>query len=234
VGAGAGAAVLEHEVPREPEPTRRSRRGLVIVLVVVLVVGSTTAAAADAWYRGGTFLSANGAGVGSFRPTGSIDSFGVDLTTSGGPSVVLDRAWATPPAGAKLDFSIYRAPPGGLGFGTWQGPLAPQWKTHPVHGYRVAQASGHPERGGTWLVATLTAIPPGVYALDDITIRYHSGSRTRTTKAVATMCLLTYPNGQRTRVSQQIDSFERDITSVADVDPLVAQYETCLDPTLQG
>jgi hypothetical protein len=215
---------------------RRTRRrhgvGIAVALAAMLFVIAATGAGARQWFRGGTFLDAAGAGYGGPAAVGEGFSFGIDLATASGPSVVLDHVSAKSSAGSEISWSIYRTPPGGLGFGSVTGPLAPQWPTRPVDEYRVAQPRNEPERGATWLVATVVAPRPGVYRVDGITISYHSGRRNRTTSANAWACVLVYADGQRQAILHAIDTFEPDVTNPESGDPLVAEYERCQDPTL--
>ncbi len=203
-----------------------------VALAAMLFVLAATGAGAREWFRGGTFLRAAGAGYGGPVAVGEAFSFGIDLTTASGPSVVLDHVSAKSSRGSEISWSVYRTPPGGMGFGSVHGPLAPQWPTRPVDGYRIVQPRNEPERGATWLVGTLVVHRPGVYRVDDITISYHSGRRKRTTVGNAWSCVLVYADGQKQAILEAIDAFEPDVTNPETVDPLVAQYETCQDPTV--
>ena len=219
----------------DPEDGRHRRRRLgvgVVLLVVVLVAVASTVGVW--WFRGGTFLDAAGAGYGGVVAPGEQFSVGIELTTVSGPSVVLDGVSAANPDGARVEWSIYRNAPGALGFGSVSGRLAPDWPTAPAHGYRVSQPTRHPERGATWLVATMTGSRPGVYRLSNITITYHSARRTRRTSAGTSVCVLVASAADQERLTRQEENFEPHSTDLSTVDPLVAQFETCTDPTLNG
>ena len=200
--------------------------------MVVVALVAVTITAEVWWSRGGTFLRAAGGGYGGVVLPGEQFSVGVDLTTVSGPSVVLDGVSATNPDGARVEWSIYRNAPGTSGFGAVHGHLEPDWPTTPVHGYRVAQPTGHPERGATWLVATVTGSRPGVYRLSNIRISYHSARRIRHVAAGTSVCVLVAPPADQQRLTLQEENFTPHSTDLAAVDPLVAQFETCADPTL--
>jgi hypothetical protein len=199
----------------------------VAILVAALVTGTVSL------YEGGTFLRASGGGYGHFGVVDQQYSFGVQLETKSGPSVRLAAVSASYSTGLQVSWSIYRNRPGEMGFGSWQGPLRPRWPTVVVHGYRVAQAARHAERGGTWLVGSVRATRPGVYHVSRITIRYRSGVRTRRVTAAGTdMCLLAVRPADLARIARQVDAFEPHITTSEVIDPLVARYEECSNPSL--
>jgi len=197
-----------------------------------VILAALTIIAGVWWFRGGTFLRASGAGYGGVVLPGEQFSVGIDLTTVSGASVVLDRASAANPNGARVEWSIYRNTPGAMGFGAVHGRLAPEWPTSPVHGYRVAQPDGHPNRGATWLVATMTGPHPGVYQLSNIKITYHSGRRVRHAASGTSVCVLVAPPADQQRLLLQEEHFTPYATDLSTVDPLVAQFETCDDPAL--
>ncbi len=157
---------------------------------------------------------------------------GIDLTTSSGPSVVLDSVTSSTSDGVQVSWSIYRNTPGALGFGAVTGPLGPEWPTRPVHGARISQPSGRPERGATWLVASVIATRPGVYRISNIAIEYDSAHRPRRSASDTWMCLLVAAPADETRLGLQVDRFEPHVTDLSTVDPLVARLESCIDPTI--
>jgi hypothetical protein len=212
-------------VNEPPLANARSRRAR---LLLVLIVVAAIVALATWWSNGGTYLSANGGGIGAPAPVGEPESVGIDLVTSSGPSVMLDAATAPGVAGVRVSWSVYRNRPHQAGFGSWLGPLAPTYSTAPVRGYRVAQPADHPERGATWLVMTVVASRPGVYHIHRINISYHSGLRSRHTTGNVDLCLLAYPPADKTRILTEVAAFQPAVTSAAPLDPLVAQYESCL------
>jgi hypothetical protein len=222
------AAVIERPVPSFTDD-RQQRPYLALsaaFLVAVLLVGVVVASLW--WFRGGTFLHAQGGGYGGVGTTNQQYSYGIDLTTVSGPSLVLQRASASYPAGLRVRWSIYRNGPRELGFGSWHGPLEPKWPTSPVAGYRLAQAVGHPERGATWLVASITASRPGLYHVSHITITYRSGRRVRHANASADICVLVAPRDRQQLLWRQVQAFQPYTTNVGSLDPLVALYEqTC-------
>jgi hypothetical protein len=196
-----------------------------VVLIALLVAGLVW------WFAAGTFLHASAGGYGRFGEPEQQYSFGVQLETVSGPSVVLDGASASYPKDLQVKWAIYRNGPGQLGFGMWNGELGPRWPTVAVHGYRVSQPSGHPEQGATWLVGSVRASKSGVYSVSDIKIRYRSGLRTRRVSiAGTTMCLLAAPPADRQRLHRQLDAFQPGFTTADSVDPLVARYEACSGP----
>ena len=227
-------AVIEQLTGDVPEPavirSRYRRFGIRAVLVAATLVG--VAVTGLWWFRGGTFLSAAGGGYGGVARPNEQLSVGTDLTTVSGPSVVLDSVSAANPDGAHLSWSVYRNAPHGVGFGVVRGPLRPAWPTMSVKGYRVSQPNGHPEQGATWLVTTLTASHPGVYGIPDITIKYGSARRARQSDAHTSICVLVPPPADEKRLTQQMENFTPHVTDLGSVDPLVAQFEACEDPTL--
>lgn len=196
-----------------PHRILRHRTALVVagLTAVVMLAGLMW------WRAGGTHLAAAGGGYGVNAPMGQDASFGIILTKDDGGQVSLDSVSATVSAGATVTWSIYQAPPGGEGFGTWYGALAPRWSTVSVSGYdRVSKGSGSPDDGSTWIVGTVHANAPGVYRVADVSVTYSAGWRTRTASAHTTACVLVYP------AAATFDSL------VAASDPLVAQYRDCL------
>lgn len=217
--------------PVEAEPA--SKRRLPIGLAVgIVAVACLVAGGAWWWSRGGTVLEAAGGGYGGPALPNELFSVGISLETTSGHSVTLEAVSARRLAGARVQWSIYKTAPGGMGFGAVRGPLLPAWPTVPVHGYRVVQPAGHPERGATWIVASVRASRPGVYHLTDITITYRSGWRTRHTLGDSDVCLLVYPPAKASQLAKQLASFRPHITDLSSVDALVAQFELCSDPTL--
>jgi hypothetical protein len=212
----------------ESRRTRRFRLRLVVALALVVA----TIAAGMWWFRGGTFLRANGGGYSGVVRTNEPLSVGIDLTTASGPDVVLDSVAASKPDGVQVSWSIYRNGPGAPGFGSARGPLGPEWPTTATRGYHVSQADGHPERGATWLVTSVLAPQPGVYRISDITIKYHSAQRPRRSASHTWICLLVAAPADEARLMQQVEKFEPHTTVLSAVDPLVAQLETCIDPTI--
>ena len=173
-------------------------------------------------------MHAQGGGWSGFASTNQQFSFGTDLTTVAGPSVVLESASASYPTGLQVRWSIYRNRPGELGFGSLLGPLEPKWPTSPLRGYRLSQPESHPERGATWLVASMTASRPGVYHVSNIKISYRSGLRLRYTTANADICELVAQPKEEQRLWRQAEAFEAHHTDLPSLDPLVALYEqTC-------
>jgi hypothetical protein len=196
-------------------------------VVVAIVAGSLW------WFHGGTRLRAtSGGGYSAVVSVNEELSVGIDLTTTSGSSVVLDGVSGSNPQGAHVSWSIYRNGPGEDGFGSVNGPLGAQWPTVPVHGFRVAQSDGHPERGATWLVASLQASQPGVYRLSNIKIKYRSGLRVRRSDAFAVVCVLVAPAGQVAGLRAQMDNFTG--LGSASVDGRVRQLEKCENPSLNG
>lgn len=163
-------------------------------------------------------------------PTGTEFSFGIYLTTTGGGSVTLDHASANALPGATVTWAVYRAEPGAIGFGAWRGPLEPEWNISPVNGYRVDQPAHHPERGGTWLIASIKANQPGVYHLTDVTITYQSGPRTRRVNSNADACVLAYAPGDEQRITQERRSREDLGTDDSAAHPLLLELERCENP----
>jgi hypothetical protein len=195
--------------------------GVVVVVVVALVIGGVW------WFRGGTFLEGGGAGYGGVVVIGAQMSVGIDLWTRSGPSVVLDRASTATVDGVRVSWSIYRNGPHELGFGSVSGPLSPGWPTTPVHGYRVAQPAGHPERGATWLVESVTASRPGLYRLGDVSISYRSGARIRRTSVSTSFCLLVVRKSQHRRTLRAVDAFDSSGATADGSASLVARYVSC-------
>jgi hypothetical protein len=188
------------------------------MLVALLIVGLVD------WHDGGTFLRTGGGGYGQLVVIGQQYSYGIQLETASGPSVRLDGVSASYPKALQVRWSVYR---GEGGFAGWLGSLRPRWPTAAVHGYRVAQPAGHPERGGTLLVGTVRATEAGVYHLSQITIRYRSGMRTRRVSAGTDVCLLAVQPADVARVSRQIAAFVPDVTGSESADRLVVKYEEC-------
>jgi hypothetical protein len=180
-----------------------------VFAVLMLVLGSVW------WFRGGSHLSASGAGYGVPVPVGVDASFGILAFTDSPGDVRLDSVSAKLSPGATVTWSIYQALGAGNGFGTWQGPLAPRWPTSPLAGFHDVTAGDPSVEGSTWIIGTVSATTPGVYRLSDVEITYHSGWRTRTTSAHTSACVLAYP----------ASTSYQDLVAVAD--PLVANYEEC-------
>lgn len=198
---------VESEVSVDLVPRRRGRRFSGFRAVVVIALVSTGFFAAHAWYQGGTRLELDSAGLGVHSvPVGRSVSFGVGLTTSGGPSVVVDAASSNHSPNIRVRYSIVRRGPHQLGIGTTDGTV-PGSRPLGTSGIRVAQPArrssqtactvppigasssstctqpqlgAQPDRGSTWLVVTVTPSSPGPWSVTHITVRYHSWWRTRT------------------------------------------------------
>ena len=193
--------------------------------VALLVVGLVW------WYSSGTFLHASGGGYGQLGVVDQQYSFGIQLETASGPSVRLDGVSASYPKDLQVSWSVYSNRPDEMGFGMWQGSLGPRWPTVAVHSYRVAQPSGHPELGGTWLVGSVRGDEarrlPRLTHHDLVWIRM----RTRRVSAGGTdMCLLAAQPADFACISRQVDAFVPEVTAAETVDPLVAEYEGCSNP----
>jgi hypothetical protein len=218
----------------DPDGDRRPRRRRRwwLPLGAALVAMLAALGAGTWWSHGGAFLHAEGAGNGAENLPNQWFSVGVQLDTSSGESVTLDRVSAAQPNGAQVAWSVYKAAPGGAFFGPKRGALSPKLGTVPVHGYHVAQAPGHPELGGTWIVASMRAAHPGVYRLDHIKVTYHSGLHSRHATSDTYLCLLVYPPARQALILQQAFVYEPGFDAPDTVDPLVLQYVSCMDPTL--
>jgi hypothetical protein len=199
--------VLESEVPVDVSPRPPARRVLGYRVVAVVALVTCGLFAAHVWYQGGTRLELASAAQGVHPvPVGRAVSFGVDMTTSGGPSVVVEAASSKYSAGIRVRYAIVRKGPYELGIGTANGTI-PGSTPLGTHGIRVAQPAQRlsqtactvppagasiqstcaqppqvfePDRGSTWLVVTVTATRPGPWSVTHITVRYHSWWRTRT------------------------------------------------------
>src|SRR5262249_3180439 len=128
---GMGLVADTPSAPANPEPPRRRprwARALVGMLIVVVAVWVWQ------WKGGGPHLPATGAGYGAVTDVGTPVSFGTDLTTSSGHSVVLDGASTKVPAGLTVRWSVFDPVPGGAGMGIVHGPVAGQ----PIKHHRVA------------------------------------------------------------------------------------------------
>jgi hypothetical protein len=195
----------EGSVDVGPRPSVRRFSGFRWVAVIALV--STGLFAAHVWYQGGTRLELASAGLGVHAvPVGRAVSFGVGLTTSGGPSVVVEAANSKHSANVSVHYAIIRRGPHQLGIGTADGTIAGSTPLG-TNGIRVAQPAqrspqtvctvppigassratcteprrgSQPDHGSTWLVVTVTARSPGPWSVTHITVRYHSWWRTRT------------------------------------------------------
>jgi hypothetical protein len=142
-------------------------------------------------------------------------SFGIVATKADDGRLRLDSVSANVSEGASITWSVYQAAPGALGFGSWNGPLAPRWPTVPVAGYDKVSTGDLDVDGSTWVVGTVHADAPGVYRVSDVSIDYHSGWHSRTVSSQTTVCVLAYPSGS---------TYEG---LVAAADPLIAQYNDC-------
>jgi len=151
-------------------------------------------------------------------PEGQDASFGIIAEKDDGGRVWLDSVSANLSAGATITWSVYQAAPGALGFGTWHGPLQPRWPTVPLAGYDRVSHGDTQVNGGTWIVGTVHADSPGVYRVSGVSIRYHSGWRSRSASTQTWACVIVYPDG-----SSATDF-------LASADPLVAEYNDCLNP----
>lgn len=143
----------------------------------------------------------DGAGLGIHPvPVGSSVSFGVGLTTHGGPSVVVESATAKHSANIDLHYAIIHTGPGQSGIGDADGSI-PGSTPLGAHGIRVAQPAPdnvqesctggttatlctpppQPDHvGQTALVVTVTSRSPGPWSVSHITVTYRSWRRTRT------------------------------------------------------
>jgi hypothetical protein len=217
-GDAAGPADLRRRAPLG------LRGGLVALgLIVAIIAGGLW------WLHGGTRLQGSGGYSGVVRADEQL-SVGIQLVTTSGSSVVLDSVSASNPNGAQVTWSIYRNDAGHDGFGSVLGPLGPEWPTSAVHGYRVSRPFGHPERGATWLVASVRASRPGVYRVSNIKIKYRSGVRVRRSDTHAFVCVLVAPPGQEARLRAQMHSFTG--LNSSSVDDLVTELEKCANQSL--
>jgi hypothetical protein len=196
------------ESAAETAPSERVRRFSWTRVVVVVTVVGVGLFAAQVWYQGGTRLRMDSAGLGVHSvPVGRPVSFGVGLTTSGGPSVVVESVSAKHSANISLRYAIIRRGPHQLGIGSVDGTI-PGSTPLGAHGIRVAQPAppsgpevsctpppigpsttpkctqppfrSQPDHGATWLVVTVTARSSGPWSVTHITARYHSWWRSRT------------------------------------------------------
>jgi hypothetical protein len=194
----------EGSVDVGPRPRVRRFSGCRVVAVIALV--STGLFAAHVWYQGGTRLELASAGQGVHAvPVGREVSFGVGMTTSGGPSVVVEGANSKHSANISVHYAIIRKGPHQLGIGTADGTIAGSTPLD-TSGIRVAQPArrssqtactvppigastpptckesprSQPDYGSTWLVVTVTPRRPGPWSVTHITVRYQSWWRTRT------------------------------------------------------
>ena len=161
-----------------PDLRRRARPTRWVAAVIAAVVLLTASVATTDWYLGGNRLGLDSAGLGVHAvPVGRPVSFGVGMRTSADSPVTVEKATARHSANISVQFTIVRTGPGQLGIGTADGVIAGS----PVHGARVAQLQGHPERGATWLVVTVVAHGPGPWTVTRIAVTYRSRWRTLTT-----------------------------------------------------
>lgn len=213
--------VIEGERHDATPPASRTRHGrsAVAAVVVAAVVALVVVAGLAWWNEGGTHLVVAGGGFGMTAPVGDDLSIGLQATKDDGGPVVLDSVSATVSSGAQVTWSVYQAAPGAQGLGSVAGPLTPRWPTVALDGYHRVATSDIAREGSTWIVGTLHTDAPGVYRLLNITIRYHSGRRHRTTTASGTsLCALSFP------ASFDWESFQR--TN----DPLLAMFDQCQRP----
>lgn len=194
-------AGVANTAPTPPPPTGVRRNGLwVIALVVVVCLGLVGVHVS----QGGTRLRMGSAGVGAApERVGVAVSFGIPLTTTNGPSVVLQSASATHSPNVAVSYSIVRTPPGEVGIGTEVGSIS---RLHPsaVRGVIVAQPAldtagqtctipgpttpsrcsppvvAPPNRGQTWLVVTVTPTLAGPWTVTKLAMTYRSWWRART------------------------------------------------------
>jgi len=186
------------------------RAGLVRAAFVVAVVGIGLFAA-HLWYQGGTRLGTGSEGLGVHPVAVGVPvSFGVGLTTRGGPSVFVESATARHSANVDLRYSIIATTAGESGIGTADGTI-PGAKLLDGHGIRVEQAERvlrgtettapaatgsvsatnesaararlSSDQGATWLVVTVTARRPGPWTVSHITVHYRSWWRNRSVTA---------------------------------------------------
>jgi hypothetical protein len=192
--------VARSEADIEPKKRHLGRSPLLRAVAAAAIV-AVGLFAAHVWYQGGTRLKMDGAGLGIHPvPVGSSVSFGVGLTTRGGPKVVVERARAKHTSNVDLRYSIIRVGPGHAGIGTADGtvPGSTQLGTRGIPVAQPARADVHescttagpstpsvctppppPDRGQTQLVVTVTPRSPGPWSVSDITVTYRSWWRTR-------------------------------------------------------
>ena len=188
-------------------PTHRWQRVVIVLVAVVVVCGVVVPA--DVWFRGGTHLHVPG-GYGYGVPTlavGQSVTFGVQMETSGGPSVVVKSANSDHGNNVSVQYAIFHNAPGAPGVGlqyepvrgaiplTGAGvrvaaPAPPRTETtcttgNPTTPSRCTPASG-PDLGATWLVVTVTRLGPGPWSVSHVTVNYSSWLRNRTASSSMT------------------------------------------------
>ena len=195
--------------PAAAKPRRRVGRVLVAVALVASVL-----VPANLWFRGGTHLTVPGGyGYGvSTISVGQSVTFGVQMETSGGPSVVVKSASSDHPSNVSVRYAIIHTAPGAPGVGFQYEPVGgaipltgggvrvaapapPRTETTcttagPNTPSRCTPASG-PDLGATWLVVTVTRLKPGPWSVSHITVNYRSWWRNRT----ATSSMIADGNG---------------------------------------
>lgn len=200
--------------PDDPvSPDLPKRRRVALVLVALVLVGALLVPA-NAWFRGGTHLAVPG-GYGYGMPAISVGqsvTFGVQMETSGGPSVLVKSAASEHPSNVSVRYAIIHTEPGAPGVGfqfepvrgaiplTGAGvsvaaPAPPRTETTcttagPNTASRCTPASG-PDLGATWLVVTVTRLKPGPWSVSHVTVHYRSWLRNRT----ATSSMIADGNG---------------------------------------
>jgi hypothetical protein len=185
----------------------RFRQFAWLLAIAVIAIASVSGVGTYAWYQGGTHLTIDGTEVGVHPArVGRPVSFGISLTTRGGPSVVVDTATAKHSADIDLQYAIIHTGPGEPGIGTANGTI-PGATPLGTHGIRAAQrevrgattactvppvgeraestctqpvSPPRTDLGATWLVVTVTARRPGPWSVTHITVTYRSWWRTRT------------------------------------------------------
>jgi hypothetical protein len=201
----AALAVVDEDPEADVGPTGRHAPSALLWSVGVVAMFAVGLFVAHVWYQGGTRLVMDGARLGVHPVSvGSSVSFGVDLTTHGGPSVVAERATARHTSNVEVQYAIIRFEPGHAGIGTADGPV-PGSTPLGTRGISVAQPASvelhescttagpatppvctpppPPDRGHTQLVVTITPRGPGPWSVSDITVTYQSWRRTRTARS---------------------------------------------------
>jgi hypothetical protein len=193
---------LDQDIDADLGARGRRARSLWIRITVAGAIVLLGLLGAYLWLHGGTRLQMDGAGLG-VHPVrvGNSVSFGVGLTTRGGPSVVVERAEAKHTPNVDLSYSIIHFGPGHAGIGIADGTV-PGSTPLGAHGVTVAQPAPDnphescttagpttppvctppppPDRGQTQLVVTITPRGAGPWSVSKITVTYRSSSRSRT------------------------------------------------------
>ena len=154
---GRTLTAVESEISVDVGRQRRVRRFSGFGVVAVIALASAGLFAAHVWYQGGTRLELDGAGLGVHSvPVGRAVSFGVGMSTRGGPRVVVEAASSKHSANLSVHYAIIRRAPHQLGIGTADGTIA---GSTPLgsKGIRVAQ----PARRGSQTETACTVPPIG-------------------------------------------------------------------------